>query len=68
MKQQRHQWGQPNRFPHKTERQCLKCGLIKVSRHEAEGPRDTHWTEWWRGLDEIASNNTPPCDLEMERA
>lgn len=57
----RHEWGQPERFAHKTERQCLKCGLLKVTRHEAEGPRDVHWTEWWQGLDEIASRTTPSC-------
>lgn len=63
----RHQWGAPERYEHKTERICLKCGMIKVTRHEAEGPRDLHWQEFWRGLDQIACEGTPPCEVQAER-
>jgi hypothetical protein len=48
--------------PYKTERLCLHCGLIKVSRHETEGGRDRHWTEFWRGLDQIEGSGTPVCE------
>lgn len=61
-KVQRHRWGEPQYFPHKTERVCLKCGIVKVARHESEGPRDLHWPEFWRGLDQIATDKTPPCE------
>jgi hypothetical protein len=58
----RHRWGEPHRFPHKTERVCLKCGMVKVTRHESEGPRDIHFQEFWRDLDQIACDGTPPCE------
>lgn len=57
----RHQWGPKMRYLHKSERVCLKCGIVKVSRHEVDGPRDLHWKEYWRGLDQIISHRTPPC-------
>ena len=56
----RHQWDKPQRYPHKTERVCLKCGLVKVTRHEAEGPRDLHWMEYWRGGNSPVPNNPEP--------
>ena len=59
---QRHSWGDPARFQHKTERQCVKCGIVKVMRHEVDEYRLTHWTEFWRGLDEIKSDGTPVCE------
>lgn len=54
-----HNWGDPVRFQHKTERQCVKCGLIKVTHHQA-GVRC--WTTFWRGLDEIKGDGTPVCE------
>jgi hypothetical protein len=60
----RHIWGDPDRFPHKTERQCLACLLVKVTRHEIDGAgREYYWTEWYRGLDQIKSKNTPACEV-----
>lgn len=65
----RHRWGDPVRFPHKTERQCLKCPIVKVTRHEVDGVRETHWVEFWRGLDQVEGKATPPCVArEMEAA
>ena len=47
--------------PHKTERECSNgCGIVKVTRHECEGGRDRHWIEFWRGLDRIEGEGTPP--------
>lgn len=63
-----HQWSEPIRIPHgaalprKTERECEKCGLVKVTWHEMDGARETFRTEFWRGLDEIASAKTPACE------
>lgn len=62
----RHRWGEPVRFPHKSERQCIKCGLVKVTRHEAEGPRDVHWVEYWREGDQVAADKTPACEPVKE--
>lgn len=53
----RHQWADPNRFLHKTERVCLRCSLVKVTRHEGE----EHWIEWWRDAEQIRSERTPVC-------
>lgn len=68
MTSQRHRWGEPVRFAHKTERECARCGLIKVTRHEAVGAHDVHFTEWWQGLDKINSAVTPSCDARHEAA
>lgn len=62
---QRHIWGEasrPTRF--KTERECSRCGLVKVTRHEgmAGSPGESHWTEWWRGLERIHAEQTPACE------
>lgn len=57
---QRHQWSQPERFTHKTERQCSKCGLVKVTRHEPDNV-PPHWIEWWRDLEVIPAARTPEC-------
>lgn len=62
----RHKWGEPDRFPHKSERECRRCGMVKVTRHEAEGPHDRHWTEFWRDCDRIRCEATPPCDARLE--
>jgi hypothetical protein len=57
MTQSRHQWGDPNRFLYKTERVCLRCDLVKVTRHE---PAST-WIEWWRDGERINAARTPGC-------
>lgn len=55
----RHSWGLPHRFPHKTERQCVNgCGIVKVSRHEA----DQHWVEYWLEGERIECVRTPACE------
>lgn len=61
MTTQRHSWGFAYRFQHKTERQCLNCRIVKVTRHEA-----TCWTEYWRGLDQIECSGTPACEIVLE--
>jgi hypothetical protein len=63
----RHSWGAETRFLFKTERQCVKCGIVKVTKHEPS----RCWTEFYRGLDKIESRNTPACisvSLEVGRA
>lgn len=59
MKPQRHSWGLAHRFPHKTERQCLQCRIVKVTRHE----NDCCWTEFWCGLDQVEGKATPACEV-----
>lgn len=60
----RHSWGEPLRFPHKTERVCGHCGMVKVSRHESEGGREIHWQEFYAadGLTKIVGKRTPACE------
>jgi hypothetical protein len=59
----RHRWGAPQRFPFKTERECLRgCGIVRVTRHEAEGGHDVHWTEFWRDGEQLPGEGTPPCE------
>lgn len=55
----RHSWGEPVRFPYKTERTCNRCGLIKVTRHE---PGEQPWLEFYRGLDKLKVERTPACE------
>jgi hypothetical protein len=64
----RHRWGDKVAFPNKSERECLNgCGTIKVTRHEFQGGRDLHWTEFWRGLDRIEGEGTPACEPIQEQ-
>jgi hypothetical protein len=59
----RHRWGEPARFPHKSERTCLNgCGITKVGHHQVEGARARHWTEFWRDSAQIVCAATPPCE------
>jgi hypothetical protein len=57
-----HRWGEPQRFLHKTERECQRdgCGVIRVSRHEGT----EHWVEFWRNEERIEApdDRTPPCE------
>lgn len=52
----------------KSERECLICGVVKASRREFEGGRNIYWTEFWRGLDRIECEGTPPCEPVAEAA
>jgi hypothetical protein len=65
MSGQRHRWGEPARFRHKTERTCTHgCGVTKVGHHQSEGARDRFWTEFWRDGERIAGAGepTPLCE------
>jgi hypothetical protein len=67
----KHRWPKDGNVisPHKTERECQNgCGVVKVTRHEADGPRDVHWVEFWRDLDRIEGEGTPPCISGQARA
>jgi hypothetical protein len=55
----RHSWGEPMRFQHKTERECRRCGMVKVTRHQTF---ENVWTEFWRnGEEKIEGKGTPVC-------
>jgi hypothetical protein len=58
----RHRWGEPIRFERKTERACIHCGIVKVTRHEPGA--GFPWVEYWRGLERILLNGTPPCEAD----
>lgn len=59
----RHRWSDKVAIsPNKTECECKNgCGIVKVTRHEWEGGREKHWTEFWRGLDLLGFGQTPAC-------
>lgn len=67
-----HKWDIRVEYPlaHKAERECTnRCGITKVTRHENDGGRDVHWTEFWRGGEQIHGEGTPPCDArESEKS
>lgn len=63
----KHRWGEALRLLHKTDRECINCGLVKTTRHEFEGGREVIWTEFWRGLDKIESDATPACEPVEQR-
>lgn len=56
----RHLWADPVRPDHHvTYRGCMRCGMLKVSRHEGA----LHWCEYYRMPDEarVLSVGVPPC-------
>jgi hypothetical protein len=55
-----HSWSQPNRLPHKTERECVRCGIIRVTRHDA-GDTVIPWVEFWRDGERLDVRGTPAC-------
>lgn len=59
----RHRWGDPVRFPYKTERSYVVpgCGIVKVTRHE---PGEHPWLEFYRGGERIQCDRTPECKGE----
>jgi hypothetical protein len=61
----RHKWGERVPFQFKTERQCVRCELVRVTRHD--DPQGQPWIEWWRDQVRIESDATPPCDARLER-
>lgn len=55
----RHSWGAPMRLRYKTERECVRCGMIKVTRHQTF---ENVWIEFWRnGEEKVETKGTPPC-------
>lgn len=64
----RHRWAQKVEFPpYKSERQCIRCEMVLVSRHESEGGRPVHWKEFYRDEERVHHDATPPCDARLER-
>ncbi len=59
-KPRRHKWGERIVVsPYKTERECEHgCGIVRVTRHEA----NSHWVEFWRGLEKLPGDVTPVCE------
>lgn len=57
-----HAWSDKVAFHRHSDRVCWNCGLIKRTRHE----RGQSWTEWFRGITEIKSVATPPCEKQPD--
>ena len=64
----RHRWGVKARFEHKTEQECGRCGIVKVSRNEWQAGRNLYWTEYWRNLERIDTNSRAPRCADTEVA
>lgn len=63
----RHRWSERTVIsPNKSERQCLRCGMVKASIHQWDGPKELHWPEFYRGLDKIECAGTPPCTSDAK--
>jgi hypothetical protein len=62
----RHRWGDKVVITiHKSERECKNgCGIVKASRHE----HNSHWVEYWRGLEKISVDRAPTCEPVEVRA
>lgn len=54
-----HRWAAPIRFDtHTTRRACLRCPVVRVTRHEPDNnPR--HWTEYHRDGERLTGR--PGC-------
>ena len=70
----RHKWADGVRhwtkedpsYHFKTERECVRCGMVRATLHEPAGAFDAHSVEYWHGLVQVHSELTPPCDSRIE--
>jgi hypothetical protein len=63
----KHKWGDPTRTALRTERVCARCGIIKVTRHDA-GRGAIPWTEFERDGGRLEGRGTPPCEAVAPEA
>jgi hypothetical protein len=61
----RHKWSARVALRFKTERQCSRCEMVRVTRHD--NPQGRPWIEYWRDLEQISCEATPLCDARLER-
>jgi len=61
-KRQNHRWSKPNPFAQKTERECLRCHIIRVTMHPEGRSGRRHWKEFWRDGEKIEGKRTPVCE------
>jgi hypothetical protein len=54
----RHRWAEPSRELHRTERRCVRCGILRVTRHDGDFP----WTEFFENGVLVEGTRTPPCE------
>lgn len=58
----KHSWGEPLRPDlNNTLRTCKRCGLVKVTRHEADN-NPQHWIEFEMEGRKIPAAKTPVCE------
>lgn len=55
----RHSWGEPVRTTYRTERRCVNCGMVKVTRHDGDR---YPWAEFERDGKRVGAMYTPPCE------
>lgn len=54
----RHKWSAPRRDVYLTFRDCVRCGLIKITHHEGHRP----WISFERDGRHVESAGTPACE------
>lgn len=59
----KHRWAKPvSPDLNNTFRTCIKCGLIRITRHEPDN-WPPHWTEFERdGAKVVSTKPTPKCE------
>lgn len=68
----RHKWAAGVRhftddgYHDRTDRACIRCGMVQASIHEPEGAWDAHRKDYWLGRTQIKSELTPLCDARLE--
>lgn len=61
-KGKRHSWGEERSYLHKTEVDCVECGVTKATLIEPAGAWNRHRAEFWRNGIKIECTATPPCE------
>lgn len=55
-----HRWAEPTREPWATYRQCRRCGMLRVTRHDDAASYP--WVEFMQGGVLLEDRRTPKCE------
>jgi len=61
----KHSWGDPYRTPHRTLRTCVRCGAVKISRHDGPQPQTEYVDR--HGQHSETGQRAPKCEPERRR-
>jgi hypothetical protein len=62
----RHKWGERQPLQYRTERHCLRCGMVRATIHQSI--HEQPWDEWWLDGAQIKSEQRPPCNGRYDPA